>query len=91
MQGVRVALACRTFQISETCHRCSPVLGGENEEIADGLERLKKNKRNWGFGLCLVYLRNVQGLWLKPQKGLSDLMRTGAEPADQTQQTAEAG
>lgn len=59
--GVSIALACRTFQISETCYRYSPVLSNENEEIADWLERLTKNKRTWGFGLCFLYLRNVQG------------------------------
>ena len=59
--GVSIALACRTFQISETCYRYSPVLSDENEEIADWLERLTTNKRNWGFGLCFLYLRNVQG------------------------------
>lgn len=36
-------------------------LSDENEEIADWLERLTANKRNWGFGLCFLYLRNVQG------------------------------
>ena len=59
--GVSIALACRTFQISETCYRYSPVLSDENEEIADWLERLTTNKRNCGFGLCFLYLRNVQG------------------------------
>ena len=59
--GVSIALACRTFQISETCYRYSPVLSDENEEIANWLERLTANKRNWGFGLCFLYLRNVQG------------------------------
>ena len=33
--GVSIALACRTFQISETCYRYSPILSDENEEIAD--------------------------------------------------------
>jgi putative transposase len=60
-RGVSIALACRTFQISETCYRYSPVLSDENEEIADWLERLTANKRSWGFGLCFLYLRNVQG------------------------------
>jgi putative transposase len=60
-RGTSIALACRTFQISETCYRYSPVLSGENEEIADWLERLTENKRTWGFGLCFLYLRNVQG------------------------------
>lgn len=61
VHGVSVALACRTFQISETCYRYSPILSDENEEIADWLERLTENKRTWGFGLCFLYLRNVQG------------------------------
>ncbi|MFT5065658.1 MAG: putative transposase [Reinekea sp.] len=47
--------------ISETCYRYRPVLSVENEEIADWLERLTANKRSWGFGLCFLYLRNVQG------------------------------
>ena len=41
--GVSIALACRTFQISETCYRYSPILSDENEEIADWLERLTAN------------------------------------------------
>jgi len=56
--GVSIALACRAFEISETCYRYSPVLSDENEEIADWLERLTANKRTWGFGLCFLYLRN---------------------------------
>lgn len=59
--GVSIALACRAFEISETCYRYSPVLSDENEEIADWLDCLTANKRNWGFGLCFLYLRNVQG------------------------------
>lgn len=59
--GVSIALTCRTFQVSETSYRYSPVLSDENEEIADWLERLTTNKRSWGFGLCFLYLRNVQG------------------------------
>ena len=30
-------------------------------EIADWLVRLTDNQRNWGFGLCFLYLRNVKG------------------------------
>ena len=33
----------------------------ENSEIADWLIRLTTNQRNWGFGLCFLYLRNVKG------------------------------
>jgi putative transposase len=59
--GVSIALACRTFRISETCYRYCPVLSDENDKIADWLGRLPVNKRNWGLGLCLLYLCNVQG------------------------------
>ncbi|KKN80843.1 hypothetical protein LCGC14_0325070 [marine sediment metagenome] len=37
------------------------MLSDENEEIADWLERLTAYKRNWGFGLCFLYLCKVQG------------------------------
>jgi len=60
-RGVSIALACRTFGVSETCYRYSPKMGGENEEIADLLVGLTNAKRSWGFGLCFLYLRNVQG------------------------------
>jgi putative transposase len=30
-------------------------------EIADWLIRLTQWQRNWGFGLCFLYLRNVKG------------------------------
>ena len=70
-RGASIALACRTFQISETCYRYSPVLSDENEEIADWLERLTENKRTWGFGLCFLYLRNVQGYGWKATEDTS--------------------
>jgi putative transposase len=59
--GVSIALACRTFGVSETCYRYAPKLVGENEEIAGLLVGLTNARRNWGFGLCFLYLRNVQG------------------------------
>jgi putative transposase len=59
--GVSIALACRTFGVSEACYRYAPKLVGENEEIADLLVGLTNARRNWGFGLCFLYLRNVQG------------------------------
>jgi len=34
-RGVSVAVACRTFGISETCYRYSPLLSDKNEQIAD--------------------------------------------------------
>ena len=60
-RGTSIALACRTFQSSETCYRYSPILSDENDEIADWLERLTEKKRTWGFGLCFLHLRNLQG------------------------------
>jgi len=60
-QGVSIALACRTFGVSETCYRYSPKLCSENEQIADLLVGLTQARKTWGFGLCFLYLRNVQG------------------------------
>jgi putative transposase len=60
-QGVGIALACRTFGVSESCYRYSPRLGGENAEIADLLIGLTNARKTWGFGLCFLHLRNVQG------------------------------
>ena len=59
--GVSIALACRAFGLSETCYRYSPKLHSENEEIADLLIGLTKARKTWGFGLCFLHLRNVQG------------------------------
>ena len=53
--------ACSTFDISETCYRYEAKRSAENEQIADWLMRLTHNQRNWGFGLCFLYLRNVKG------------------------------
>jgi putative transposase len=60
-RGVSIALACRTFGVSETCYRYSPKLDAENEQIADLLLGLTRSKKTWGFGLCFLHLRNVQG------------------------------
>ena len=60
MKDVSIALACRAFDVSETCYRYSPKLDDENEQVADLLLGLTKAKKTWGFGLCFVYLRNVQ-------------------------------
>ena len=53
--------ACQAFGVSVTCYRYQPRLSSENAEIADHLIRLTHNQRNWGFGLCFLYLRNVKG------------------------------
>lgn len=56
-----IVSACRTFRISETCYRYKPKLSDENELIADWLLALTKARKNWGFGLCYLHLRNVRG------------------------------
>jgi putative transposase len=58
---VSIALACRTFGISETCYRYRLKLRDDNDEIAGLLLGLTKARRTWGFGLCFLYLRNVKG------------------------------
>ncbi len=60
-RGVSIRVACIAFVISETCYRYQPTLSDENIEIADWLIRLTHNQRNWGFGLCFLFLRNVKG------------------------------
>ena len=60
-RGVSIRLACSAIGISETCYRYQPKLSSENAEIADWLIRLTHNQKNWGFGLCYLFLRNVKG------------------------------
>lgn len=41
-------------------------MGKQNQEnglIAHWLLRLTDNNRNWGFGPCYLYLRNVKFFW----------------------------
>ena len=58
---VSIRFACEIFHVSQTCYRYEAKRDAENEKIADWLIRLTDNKRNWGFGLCYLYLRNVKG------------------------------
>ena len=53
--------ACQWFSLSRGAYRDQPRLDREDEQIADWLTRLTENRRNWGFGLCFLYLRNVKG------------------------------
>lgn len=59
--SISIRMACKLFSISETCYRYIAKLDDENELIADWLLRLTHNQRNWGFGLCFLYLRNIKG------------------------------
>jgi putative transposase len=49
-----------TFGISETCYRHQGRRVDEDAEVADWLVRLTTTYRTWGFGLCVLYLRNVK-------------------------------
>lgn len=60
-KSVSIRMVCELFSISETCYRYQPRLSDENTLIGDWLIRLTHNQRNWGFGLCFLYLRNVKG------------------------------
>ncbi len=60
-RGINIRFACIIFLISETCYRYKRKLSVENIRIADWLIRMTHNQRNWGFGLCFLYLRNVKG------------------------------
>ena len=60
-RGVSVRLACRMFNVSESCYRYQAKLRAEDDVIADWLVRLTRAHRNWGFGLCFLYLRNIKG------------------------------
>jgi hypothetical protein len=55
-----IKTACLAFGISQTCYRYEAKLNAEIEVIADWLVRLTTSERNWGFGLCYLYLRNVK-------------------------------
>lgn len=59
--GIAIRLACAVFTVRETCYRYEAKHNAENERIAEWLVRLTDNQRNWGFGLCYLYLRNVKG------------------------------
>jgi putative transposase len=59
--SISVALACRAFAISQRCFRYVPLLADENEEIEDWLIALTKARKNWGCGLCYLYLSNIKG------------------------------
>jgi putative transposase len=59
--SISIRLACECLGISETCYRYQSKLSSENAQVADWLLRLTENNKQWGFGLCYFYLRNVKG------------------------------
>jgi putative transposase len=61
LSRVSIKLVCKAFSISESCYYYQPKLTDENALIVDWLIKLTSNWITWGFGLCFLYLRNVQG------------------------------
>ena len=51
-----IRVACQAFQVSQSCYRYEAKTSAENKEIANWLLKLTDNHRNWGFGLCYLYL-----------------------------------
>lgn len=49
------------FQVSQTCYRYAALLKKQDVIIADWLIKLTNENKTWGFKLCFLYLRNVQG------------------------------
>ena len=60
-RGVSVRLACRMFNVSESCYRYQAKLRAEDDVIADWLVRLTTAHRSWGFGLCFPTSRASHG------------------------------
>ena len=89
--GVSIALACRTFQISESCYRYERKLGDENAEIADWLVRLTTTYRILGVRPLLSLSAQCQRLCMEPQTRSADLPGTGVEPAHQAQEAVGSG
>ena len=59
---ISIRLACTIFCISQTCYRYDAKLINDNQLIIDLLIKLCNEHRDWGFGLCFAYIRNVMGL-----------------------------
>lgn len=58
---VAIERACRLLMMSRSSYYYQSKQQPENEFIADWLVKLTQWQKNWGFGLCFLYLRNVKG------------------------------
>lgn len=56
-----IRLASAVLSVSEYAYHYDSKQNAENGQIADSLVRLADKHRNWGFGLCYLYLRNIKG------------------------------
>jgi putative transposase len=60
-KNLSIRQAYEAFSVSERCFRYVPKLADDNARIATLLLGLTQAQRNWGFGLCFLFLRNVKG------------------------------
>ncbi len=58
---LNVRQACVAYSVSQCCFRYERKLSDDNARIEFLLLGLSQSQRNWGFGLCFLYLRNVKG------------------------------
>lgn len=58
---ISVTKACLIFQVSQTCYRYKDQLKDQDVIISEWLIKLTNENKTWGFKLCFLYLRNVQG------------------------------
>ena len=61
-RAVSVALACRTFQISETCYRYEREFDDENAEIADLADAADGQSQDLGLWPMLFISAQREGL-----------------------------
>jgi putative transposase len=57
-RGISVTRACRWAVVSRSTWHHRSQRSGTDREIARHLLELTEANRNWGFGLCFLYLRN---------------------------------
>lgn len=60
LHNISIRMVCAVFDISQTCYRYTPQLIDDNTLIANWLIDLTDKRRDWGFGMCFDYLRNVK-------------------------------
>lgn len=58
---VTIERACQLVVISRSSYYYQSRLQPENDLIEEWLIKLTQWQKNWGFGLCFLYLRNVKG------------------------------
>lgn len=75
-RALTVRTACVALGVSETCYRYRAGGSAQNEIIVDWLVKLTHNLRNWGFGLCFLYLRNVKGFGWNHSKRIPSTVST---------------